>query len=391
MSGVIRALVWWTLLRTAAASVCDSPVLVLTASMVGFNDAVTTTVGLKQTVPLLTVYDNGTVCGTGWVLLKNDDPEIIFMRGQKQHLSQVRELLSEADEISVVYECHLAVNFYCSVKHSLNATDVLFYNVGRENQVVSPFDNGDVDGISGLVDLVRALATGYGVFDLTTHSGILRNKWKTLCYLMMRESTKERTVSKFWVDRSKNKVVCEAAVSSPVKLWMTIVGSDVQVNASSTFDSSKNISSVKAFSSVSSDNSPRCEIICSAGWNITIRQPGSSTVATERRVVLSDAPEESSASPRTGFSVSSGSQLDDLPIYTNQSFVVSYADEATSDVGRYRSCSLLFLLAVPAVLLVALSSAVIFRHRIRLLLMDRTVKRFRKRTQSTSRSDFSFR
>ncbi|CCE56652.1 m151 protein [Murid betaherpesvirus 1] len=390
MIGVIRALVWWTLVKTAATSVCESPVLVLTASMTGLHDTVTTTVGLKQTVPLLTVHNNGTVCSTGWVILTKNDPEFIFMQGQKQHLSQVRELLSEAYEISVVYECHLSVNFYCSVIHSLNATDVLFYNVGRENQVVSPFDNGDVDGISGLVDLVRALATGYGVFDLTTHSGDLRSKWKSLCSIIMEKAAEERTTFSF--SSMSGGVVCEVAVSSPVKLWMTIAGSDVQLNASSAFDNTKNISWVRAFSSASLNNSPRCEIICSAGWNVTIRRPNSSTVVTERRVALSDAPgEEPSPSPRTVLSVSNGSELDDLPIYTNRSIVVSYAEEATSHVGRKRSCSLLYLLAVPAVLLVVLSSVVIFRHKIRLLLMDRTVTRFRKRTQSTSRSELSFR
>ncbi|AWV68404.1 m151 protein [Murid betaherpesvirus 1] len=389
MIGVIRALVWWTLVKTAAASVCDSPVLVLTASMTGLRETVTTTVGLKQTVPLLTVHDNGTVCGTGWVILTKNDPEFIFMQGQKQHLSQVQELLSEAYEISVVYECHLSVNFYCSVIHSLNATDVLFYNVGRENQVVSPFDNGDVDGISGLVDLVRALATGYGVFDLTTHSGDLRSKWKSLCSLIMGKAAEERTTFSF--SSMSGGVVCEAVVSSPVRLWMTIVGSDVQLNASSVFDNTKNISSVRAFSSVSPNNSPRCEIISSAGWNVTIRQPNSSTGATERRVALSAASGEPSPSPRTVLSVSNGSQLDDLPIYTNRSIVVSYADEATSHVGRKRSCSLFYLLAVPAVLLVVLSFVVIFRHKIRLMLMDRTVTRFRNRTQSTSRSELSFR
>ncbi|ACE95324.1 m151 [Muromegalovirus G4] len=389
MIGVIRALVWWTLVKTAAVSVCDSPVLVLTASMAGLHDAVTKTVGLKQTVPLLTVYDNGTVCGTGWIMLTKDDPEFIFMQGQKQHLSQVRGLLSEADEISVVYECHLSVNFYCSVIHSLNATDVLFYNVGREKQVVSPFDSVEGDGITALVNLVRALATGYGVFDLTTHSVAIRSRWQSLCYLIMDRATEERATLSF--SSISGGVVCEAAVSSPVRLWITIAGSDVQLNASSVFDNTNNISSVGAFSSVSPNNSPRCEIICSAGWNVTIRQPNSSTIATERRVALSAAPGELSPSPRTVLSVSNSSELDDLPIYTNRSIVVSYAEEATSHVGRKRSCSLLYLLAVPAVLLVVLSSVVIFRHKIRLLLMDRTVTRFRKRTQSTSRSELSFR
>lgn len=386
---MIRALVWWTLVKTTAASVCESPVLVLTASMAGFRDTVTKTVGLKQTVPLLTVYDNDTVCGTGWVLLQSDDPELIFLQRQKQHLLQVRQMLSETAEISVMYECHLVVAFYCSVIHSLNATDVLFYNVGRENQVVSPFDHNDVDGITALIDLVRGLAAGSGVFDLTTHSTSLRRKWQGLCSLIMGKATKERTTFSF--SSMSGGVACEAAVSSPVRLWMTIAGSDVQLNASSLFDNTKNISSVRAFSSVSSNNSPRCEIICSAGWNVTIRQPNSSAVTTERRVALSAASGEPSPSPRTVLSVSNGSQLDDLPIYTNRSIVVSYADEATSHVGRKRSCSLLYLLAVPAVLLVVLSSVVIFRHKIRLLLMDRTVTRFRKRTQSTSRSELSFR
>ncbi|CCE57311.1 m151 protein [Murid betaherpesvirus 1] len=389
MIGVIRALVWWTLVKTAAASVCDSPVLVLTASMAGLHDAVTKTVGLKQTVPLLTVYDNGTVCGTGWVLLQSDDPEFIFLQRQKQHLLQVRQLLSEADEISVVYECHLAVTFYCSVIHSLNATDVLFYNVGRENQVVSPFDNAEGDGITALVNVVRGLAGGYGVFDLTTHGAVIRSRWQRLCSLIMDKATEERAALSF--SNMPNGVVCEVAVSSPVRLWMTIAGSDVQLNASSAFDNTKNISWVRAFSSASLNNSPRCEIICSAGWNVTIRQPNSSAATTERRVALSAVSGELSPSPRTVLSVSNGSQLDDLPIYTNRSIVVSYADEATSHVDRKRSCSLLYLLAVPAVLLVVLSSVVIFRHKIRLLIMDRTVTRFRKRTQSTSRSELSFR
>ncbi|AWV68757.1 m151 protein [Murid betaherpesvirus 1] len=389
MIGVIRALVWWTLVKTAAVSVCDSPVLVLTASMAGLHDAVTKTVGLKQTVPLLTVYDNDTVCGTGWVMLTKDDPEFIFMQGQKQHLSQVRGLLSEAGEISVVYECHLSVNFYCSVKHSLNATDVLYYNVGRANLISSPFDSDDGDGITSLVNAFRSMASGYGVFDLTTHSGDIRRRWQSICTLIMEKATIERSVSSF--SSMTNGVVCEATVSSPVILWMTIVGSDVQLNASSVFDNTNNISSVRAFSSVSPNNSPRCEIICSAGWNVTIRQPNSSAVTTERRVALSAVSGELSPSPRTVLSVSNGSQLDDLPIYTNRSIVVSYADEATSHVGRTRYCSLLYLLAVPALLLVVLSSVVIFRHKIRLLLMDRTVTKFRKRTQSTSRSELSFR
>lgn len=324
---------------------CESPVIVFSTLNVKTANHVISTVGLKQTVPLATVDTNDNVVSTMWIQLTDKDPEIQFLKKQKDYLASVKKLMTFNDFISIRYECKFLSPSFCSVTHTVDSNMILYYS-GDDRKITFTSTAGHT---------IKEFASGIGVYALQSHIVTLYKRWFAVCMNISQVSLQSLTKTAFWIDSASRSTICEAVAPSPVKLQMSLnnSASDGTYLAASSFDNNE---STVLINISNTQKNVTCKIRSSLGWYVMLTSP------TDRRVYIST-----------------------VPLYENIS-LSSFIYELTN-VGKVHVNNL-YLFSIPVCVFIISLIIVVYRHDIYLLFMDHVVRQYRRRTSSVSHSEF---
>lgn len=337
---------------------CSPPVMVFYAVDTGrMSERSVSVVSLRYTAPLMMLDAEDRVVNTKWVHVKQTDPEVLFLKRQKGHLDEVRRALrDDRAYVGVRYDCRYTRDLFCTVVHNKDAQNIIVYNVDGDNKV-NALDGGHS---------IRHLARGSGVDILVKHMMDLYRRWSQICATISQVSIEDYVDTAFWEDTDTGSIVCEMTSPSPMIFWLSIT---TDPPAGSSKNTPRSVSSAfynntsTARLNVSHTNARfTCEIQADVGWTIrifhstSVRQLGGSVFSVE----------------------------DDLFPFVESTSIVDISENNPST----RKYAIYSLFVIPSVLLVVSCILIVFRDKIRLILMERTVRKFRRRTHSISRSEF---